>query len=199
MSQPVVAGNGDVGFASGTQFATDNVAGTEYPISKIDVGGAGVSAPLSATNPMPVAVQGTNDVGDRVGRLLGVIASITAAIDVGDRAARLLGHVTVDNLPANAAQEAGGNLAAIAAKDFATGAKQDSNLAAIVTLDTDLKAEIGVVGASPGAYTVLDRLSMNTTAINNLAKSVASEATMQKLLAALSKPASKSYSTLLHR
>lgn len=34
------------------------------------------------------------DVTDRVGRLLGIIASITAAIDVSDRAARLVGVVS---------------------------------------------------------------------------------------------------------
>lgn len=206
MSQPVLVGNGDVGFTSGTQFATDNVAGVEYPISKIDVGGVGASALLSAANPMP------SDVSDRAGRLLGVLASITAAIDVGDRAARILGHVTVDNfpatqpvsaaalpLPANAAQEAGGNLAVLVAKDFATSVKQDANVTAIQQLDTDLLAAVGTASAAPAAYTLLDRLKQNGVRLEALANKVATESTMQKLLAALSKPASKQYATLLHR
>jgi hypothetical protein len=49
-----------------------------------------------ATQPVSLAVN-TPDVTDRVGRLLGVIASITAAVDVSDRVGRLVGHVTVDN------------------------------------------------------------------------------------------------------
>lgn len=75
------------------------------------------------------------------------VSIATNTPDVTDRAARLLGHVAVDNvslavtgtfwqatqpisaaslpLPANAALETGGNIAAIAAKDFATSSKQD--------------------------------------------------------------------------
>jgi hypothetical protein len=71
--------------------------------------------------------------------------------------------------------------------------------ASITTLDTDLKAEIGTVGTVPGAYTVLDRLAQNGRKLDALAGSVATEATLKKLLAALSKPVQPAYSTLLHR
>jgi hypothetical protein len=101
-------------------------------------------------------------------------------------------------LPTGAAAEAG-NLATIAAKDFATSAKQDTALASLTTLDTDLKAEIGVIGTTPGAFTVLDRLNQIGSKIDAATKNAATEATMRKLLAALSKPAAPSYSTLLHR
>lgn len=38
----------------GDTFAADDVGGVKYPYSKIDIGGNGVSSPLSAANPMPV-------------------------------------------------------------------------------------------------------------------------------------------------
>jgi len=41
----------------------------------------------------PVSLAAAVDVSDRVGRLLGIIASITAAVDVSDRAARLVGRI----------------------------------------------------------------------------------------------------------
>lgn len=38
---------------------------------------------------------GTSDVTDRVGRLLGIVASITAAVDISDRVARLIGAAVI--------------------------------------------------------------------------------------------------------
>lgn len=40
--------------SGGDTFAADDVAGVKYPYSKIDIGGNGVSSPVSASNPMPV-------------------------------------------------------------------------------------------------------------------------------------------------
>jgi hypothetical protein len=47
----------------GDTFAADDVAGVKYPYSKIDIGGDGVSSPVTAANPMPVELtDGTNPV-----------------------------------------------------------------------------------------------------------------------------------------
>lgn len=58
---------------------------------------------------------------------------------------------------------------------------------------------IGDISARPSAYTVLDRLYQLGLKLDTLTKSSASEATTQKVLAVLSKPVPKPYSTLLHR
>lgn len=41
--------------AGGSTFAADDVGGVLYPISKLDIGGDGVSSPVTAANPMPVS------------------------------------------------------------------------------------------------------------------------------------------------
>jgi hypothetical protein len=99
-----------------------------------------------------------------IGKLKAIAASLAATLtaDVTDRVGRLLGHVTVDNaslavtgpltdtqlratpVPVSGsvavnvitgfALEAGGNLATIAGKDFATSAKQDVQEATLVSL-----------------------------------------------------------------
>lgn len=51
-------------------------------------------------------------------------------------------------LPTNAAQETGGNLATLAAKDFATSAKQDAAIAYLATIDADTSALAAAVGGS---------------------------------------------------
>ncbi|MCA2929405.1 MAG: hypothetical protein IM336_02400 [Microcystis sp. M018S1] len=38
----------------GDTFAADDVAGVKYPYSKLDIGGDGISSPVTAANPMPV-------------------------------------------------------------------------------------------------------------------------------------------------
>jgi hypothetical protein len=99
------------------------------------------------------------------------------------------GTVAVSNLPATQPISA-------VALPLPAGAATDTSL---VTLDTDLKAEIGSVGTIPGAYTVLDRLNQIGAKIDAARSTNATEATLKKLLTALSKPVSPSYSTLLHR
>jgi hypothetical protein len=56
---------------AGFQIATDDVAGVHFQKLKIDVGGDGVSLPLSNANPMPVSIQNAsleiaNDAGNPV-------------------------------------------------------------------------------------------------------------------------------------
>ena len=69
------------------------------PSPAMPTGGVGIRGWLSAIwtklNGSLAVTMATNtpDVTDRVGRLLGVVASITAAVDVSDRAARLLGVI----------------------------------------------------------------------------------------------------------
>lgn len=46
--------------SGGDTFAADDVGGVKYPYSKIDIGGNGVSSPVSAANPMPVTGGLTN-------------------------------------------------------------------------------------------------------------------------------------------
>jgi len=41
--------------SGGSTFAADDVGGVLYPISKIDIGGDGVSSPVNAGNPLPVS------------------------------------------------------------------------------------------------------------------------------------------------
>lgn len=41
--------------SGGPKFAVDLIAGWQYPISKISFGGAGVSTPVEASTPLPVA------------------------------------------------------------------------------------------------------------------------------------------------
>lgn len=40
---------------AGATFRTDDVGGVHYPVTKLDAGGDGVSVPVSASNPLPVA------------------------------------------------------------------------------------------------------------------------------------------------
>jgi hypothetical protein len=46
--------------SGGDTFAADDVAGIKYPYSKIDIGGNGVSSPVTAANPLPVSGPLTN-------------------------------------------------------------------------------------------------------------------------------------------
>lgn len=118
-----------------------------------------------------------------------VPVSGTVTITDGSGPVTVDGTVAVSNFPATQPISA-------VALPLPAGAATDASL---TTLDTDLKAEIGVVGPAPSAYTVLDRLSQNGRKLDALTSSVATEATLKKLLAALSKPVAPSYSTLLHR
>lgn len=95
-----IADGADV--AQGSILDAESVAGVGSVIALLKRLRTLLSNPLAVTGTFwqatqPVSLAAAVDVSDRVGRLLGVIASVTAAIDVGDRAARLLGHVTVDN------------------------------------------------------------------------------------------------------
>lgn len=125
----------------------------------------------------------------------------TVALDAPSLAALETIQVGSSALPANASQETGGNLAAakvdldtIAAKDFATSAKQDTALATLTTIDTDLKAELGTLERTPAAYTVLDRLYQLGLKLDK------QQGTLQGVLAALAKPAVlPNRTTLLHR
>ena len=45
--------------SGGDTFAADDLGTYKVPYSKLDIGGAGVSSPVTASNPMPVAVSGT--------------------------------------------------------------------------------------------------------------------------------------------
>lgn len=83
----------------------------------------------------------------------------TLSVDVSDRAGRLLGRVTVENptevglakdatlvelrnkVPADPARE-GGNLAAIAAKDFASSAKQDTHTTRLTEIRDELAQKL---------------------------------------------------------
>src|SRR3990167_2567020 len=49
-----MADNVAITAGSGTSIATDDDSGVQYQKIKIDVGGDGVSAPLSNTNPVPI-------------------------------------------------------------------------------------------------------------------------------------------------
>lgn len=113
----------------------------------------------------------------------------TVTITDGSGPVTVDGTVAVSNFPATQPVSA-------AALPLPAGAATDASLA---TLDADLKAEIGTVSGTPSAYTVLDRLNQIGLKIDNHAKIGATEATLKKLLAALSKPVAPTYSTLLHR
>lgn len=41
--------------SGGDTFAADDVAGVKYPYSKIDIGGDGISSPVTAANPLPIS------------------------------------------------------------------------------------------------------------------------------------------------
>lgn len=120
-----------------------------------------------------------------VARLAGTVPLPTGA---STEATLALIKTDVDKLPADPARE-GGNLATVATNT--TGVAKDATL---VTLDADLKAEIGTLESRPAAYTVLDRLSQ-------MQRDVAAQAaTMKQVLVALSKPpAPRATSTLMHR
>lgn len=60
--------------AGGDTFAADDVAGVKFPISKLDVGGDGVSSPVSAANPMPTVDASGN-------ALLASLSSTVASVD----------------------------------------------------------------------------------------------------------------------
>jgi hypothetical protein len=70
-----------------------------------------------------------------------------------------------------------------------------------IVADAALAALIGSLSDTPGAYTVLDRLNAIGRRIDAHAKVGATEATMQKVLAALTKPPATSAvrATLSHR
>lgn len=95
-------------------------------------------------------------------------------------------------LPANAAQETGGNLAIVATNSAlqATAANQATEL-----------ATLGAVSTTPGAFTVLDRLAQLGLKIDAAAKSAATDATLKLMLAGLKPVPGQSAvrATLLHR
>jgi hypothetical protein len=82
-----------------------NVGQSAIPVSSSAVPGAGMPLPIGRQTmglSVPVAIASdqawptlTTDVSDRAGRLLGIIASITAAIDVSDRDTRRLGRTSL--------------------------------------------------------------------------------------------------------
>src|SRR5690242_4572722 len=78
----------------GDVIATDDISGVKHQLVKIEYGDEDSATQVSPTNPLPVTV--------------------------GNFPATQAVSATALPLPANAAQETGGNLAAIAGKDFAT-------------------------------------------------------------------------------
>lgn len=56
-----MADNVNINASSGTaNIATDDVGGVQFQNVKIDVGGNGLSVPLSSSNPLPVSVTSAN-------------------------------------------------------------------------------------------------------------------------------------------
>ena len=75
-----------------------------------------------------------------------------------------------------------------------------SSLGAQATLALVAKdATLGLVSDTPGAYTVLDRLSQIQKKLDTMNKSVATEATLKLVATALARPSAKPTTTLLHR
>lgn len=85
--------------AGGDTAAADDVGGIKYQIVKIDVGGDGVSAPLSTSNPIPVSdaggsitVDGTVAATQSGTWNVGTLSTITNVVHIDDNA----GSITVD-------------------------------------------------------------------------------------------------------
>lgn len=147
---------------------------------KVDVSGSsgvGVTGPLTDAQlrATPVPVSGGAD------------HALTFA---GDKVDASGSSVSVSNFPASTeiANDVGNPIPMSAASlPLPAGAATDANLSAL----------LGTLSTAPGANTVLERLQQIGAKIDASGKVYATEATMQKLLAAL-KPATKQYSTLLH-
>lgn len=113
-------------------------------------------------------------------------------VDVADEDTRILGRAKLLNSGGATIDPATETTLGLVAKD-ATVAKD----ASVLLLDTDFKAAIGSAADRPAAYTELDRLYQLGLKLDK----AATEATMQKLLAAIAKPPlpAPSRPTLLHR
>lgn len=98
----------------GFQIATDDVANIHFQKIKIDVGGDGISAPLSAANPIPVSIQNSsleisNDVGNPVpvsGSVAITNSSIEISNDVGNPVP-VSGSVSITNSSIEIANDVG--------------------------------------------------------------------------------------------
>lgn len=178
--QGTVAISGNMGRTWNLAFAND----------KVDASGSSVSV---SNFPAGFAIVGNVEVMNDAGNPLPVSGAFFQATQPVSAAAL--------PLPAGASTEA--TLALVKAKtdnlDVALSTRAtEATLATVATTEAALLAAIGTAGiAAPAAATVLDRLYQLGQKVDAQSKVIATEASMQKLLAAL-KPTPKSYSTLLH-
>lgn len=77
--------------SGGDTFAADDVGGVKYPYSKLDIGGDGVSSPVTSANPLPIALAASqlsstvpdNTIAAQPVRLVGQDITVARFADVG--------------------------------------------------------------------------------------------------------------------
>jgi hypothetical protein len=157
-----------------------NVGQSAIPVSSSAVPGAGMPLPIGRQTmglSVPVAIASdqvwptlTTDVSDRVGRLLGVIASITNPVDISDRLARQLGRVSAIPLEAPGNPGIGGavfNQAIAGSADLVllpgVAAKYPYMLALHFSVDTVGNTNLELQDFNGASFSAFDEL--NTTAL----------------------------------
>ena len=134
-----MADNVTINASSGTaNVASDDVGGVQYQNVKIDVGGNGLSVPLSSSNPLPVSVTSANTtVTD--GRTVVTTAGTRVALASSTACKEVIITAETDNTGIVVVGAAATVVAAIATRRGVPLAAGDS-----ITLQIDNLADIGL-------------------------------------------------------
>src|SRR3990167_6318331 len=144
-----MADNVAITAGSGTSIATDDVSGVQYQKIKIDVGGDGVSASLSNTNPMPI-----QDAGGSIT----IDGTVTANLSATDNA--VLDDIALDTEAIKTAVEILDN--AISGAEM----QVDVVTSALPSGASTAANQTTIIGHVDGIETTLSTISSTLTTIN---------------------------------
>ena len=163
---------------TGAKVFTDLVGDEQVQIVKLDIGGKGVSSPVTSANPIPVSLDGPT-----LAALEGVNATVSGTVAVSNfpatqavsGAVSVSGSVAVSNFPATAgltdAQlRASAVPVSAAALPLPIGAATEATLAAVQTLLATLNGTVGVhnapfVDGAPGQVMLAKRRDSDGTTV----------------------------------
>lgn len=178
---------GNLATLTAKDFATQTtLAALNAKVTAVNTGAVVISSGTitSITNPVAVTQSGTWNVG--------TLTSITNPVAVTGtfwQATQPVSAVSLP-LPSNAAQETGGNLASLVAKDFATSAKQDTgntSLATIAAKDFATQTTLALIKAKTdnldvASSTLATQASLATVVTNTAPIATAQAATSSGVL-----------------
>jgi hypothetical protein len=172
MVDNVIADSGD---SDGATFATDDVGGVHYPLTKITLGAEDANdGPVASGNPMPVAGTVTANLSAVDNAVLDAIAASAAIMDDWDESDRAKANIIVGQ-----AGIAAGAGAVAATVPRVTLASDDPGVALLGTIDADTSAiktsvelidnaiagsemQVDVVAALPAGSNAIGKLAANS-------------------------------------